>query len=99
MRKLSNCNHCKEYEKVVSVATASENGLTFELVNDSKHEIAKWKIDNCALKADDGSKCDYLLVVKKQPAVCYWVELKDEDFDDACLQIYSAITKIEETKN
>ena len=98
MKRLNDHLACREYEKKVSKATASENGLTFELVNDSDFEIAKWKIDNCVLIAVDGSKCDYLLIVKES-SCCYWVELKDQDLDDACLQIYSTIKGIEEVKD
>ena len=94
MKNLSNFDSCKEYEKVVSKATVSENGLTYELINDSGFEIAKWRIDDCVLKTEDGSKCDYLLLVKQKSA-CYWIELKDEGFDDACKQIFYTIRGIE----
>lgn len=95
MNSLSDCLHCNEYNKVVSKATATENGLTFELLNKSGFSIAKWRIDDCILKAEDGSKCDFLFVVEEK-FTCYWVELKDEGFDDACLQIHSTIKKIAE---
>lgn len=95
MKSLSDCPHCNEYNKVVSKATATENGLTFELLNKSGFSIAKWRIDDCVLKAEDGSKCDFLFIVERK-STCYWVELKDEGFDDACLQIYSTIRKITE---
>jgi hypothetical protein len=98
MKSLNDYLLCKEYEKIVSKATATENGLTFELINDSKFEIAKWKIDNCILKAEDGSKCDYLLIVKESSS-CYWIELKDQDLDDACLQIWSTIKGIKEVND
>ena len=87
--------HCNEYDKVVSKATATEHGLTFHLLNKSGFRIAKWKIDGCVLKAEDGSKCDYLFIVNEN-STCYWIELKDQDFDDACLQIYSTTQKIVE---
>ena len=38
MKRLNDHLACREYEKKVSKATASENGLTFELVNDSDFE-------------------------------------------------------------
>jgi len=95
MKRLGESIACREYDKVVSKAVATENGLTFELVNDSKLPIAKWKIDNCVLGAKDGSKCDYLMTVADRSS-CYWIELKDESMDDACLQIYSTIRNIAE---
>ncbi len=98
MKCLSDYLPCQEYNKVVSKATATENGLTFELVNNTGYEITKLRIDDCVLKQDDGSKCDYLLIVEKK-ATCYWIELKDQDFDDACLQIYSTIRNITEAVN
>lgn len=98
MKRLNDHLNCREYDKKVSRATASENGLTFELVNNSGYEIAKWRIDGCVLKAVDGSKCDYLLIVK-ETSTCYWIELKDEDFDDCCLQIHSTIKAIHEAKD
>ena len=95
MKNLNDYKHHREYEKVVSKATATENGLTFELINNPGIKIAKWKIDNGVLNHRDGSKCDYLMIVKDRSS-CYWIELKDEDFDDACLQIYSTIKNIAE---
>jgi hypothetical protein len=97
MKSLNDYSHHREYEKIVSKATATENGLTFELINNPELEIAKWKIDNGVLNHQDGSKCDYLMIVKDR-STCYWIELKDEDFDDACLQIYSAIKNIAESR-
>jgi hypothetical protein len=98
MKRLNDHLQCREYSKVVSTASVSEKGLTFELDNKSGFEIEKWRIDDCVLKAVDGCKCDYLLVVKNT-STCYWIELKDQDFDDCCLQIYSTIRAIEEVKN
>lgn len=98
MKSLNDHKQCREYAKIVSKATATENGLTFELYNKSGFEIEKWKIDDCVLKTEDGSKCDYLLIVKDNSS-CYWVELKDEDLDDACLQIYATIRNIAEAKD
>ena len=95
MKSLNDNLACREYDKTVSKATAEEKGLAFELINKSNFQIAKWKIDNCILKVDDGSKCDYLLVVKETSS-CYWVELKDQGLDDACLQIWSTIKSIKE---
>ena len=98
MKSLNDYHLCKEYNKKVSKAVATENGLTYELVNNSGFEIAKWKIDSCVLKETDGSKCDYLLAIKETSA-CYWIELKDQGIDDACLQIYSTIKNISEANN
>lgn len=98
MKQLSDYIHCREYDKSVSKATASENGLTFELINSSNHTIEKWKIDGCVLGEGDGKKCDFLFVVK-EPSACYWIELKDEDLDEACLQIYATINNLSEAKN
>jgi len=89
-----NCNEYKE--KQHSKATASENGLTYELINVSKYKLSKWKIDDCIIKGEK-SKCDYLFTVKEKNE-CYWIELKSEDFNHACLQIYSSINEIIETK-
>ncbi len=99
MRKLSDCTEeCCEYSKVVSKASVEENKLIFELDNKSGHQISKWKIDDCVLKGNEVNKCDYLLIVEPLET-CYWIELKSEDFDHACLQIYSSIQEIEEAKN
>lgn len=88
---------CREYEKVVSTASGSKNGLTFEIKNQSGVEIAKWDVD-CLIKGNDTRKCDYLFVVKGI-STCYWVELKDEGFDEACEQIHTTITKITYSDN
>lgn len=98
MKSLNDYQRCREYHKKVSKAVAEENGLAFELINDSDYVITKWRIDDCVLNTEDGNKCDYLLIVEKTSA-CYWIELKDQDFDDACLQIYSAIKNITEANN
>lgn len=98
MKNLNDYPDHREYDKVVSKSIATEKGLTYELLNKSGCEIAKWKIDDGVLKHQDGRKCDYLMIVKKKSA-CYWIELKDEDLDDACLQIYSTIKIISEAKD
>ena len=98
MKRLNDFPGHKEYDKVVSKSTATENGLTFELVNGPGFRIEKWRIDYGVLGQHDGSKCDYLMIVKNKSA-CYWIELKDEDLDDACLQIYSTIKMIDEAKD
>jgi hypothetical protein len=95
--RLENCGHCKEYEQVVSKPTASVNGLTFEINNESGLEVAKWNID-CILEGNKTKKCDYLFVVRELSS-CYWVELTDEGFDKACEQIYTTITKIADAIN
>jgi len=95
LKSLNNQIDCREYSKIVSIAIASQNGLTFELINDLNFEIEKWHVDDCLLKNEDGSKCDFLLIVK-QRSICFWIELKDEDFDDACKQIYFSIRNINE---
>ncbi|MFP5039958.1 hypothetical protein [Parasediminibacterium sp. JCM 36343] len=94
MKLLRDFEGCKEYEKIVSRAVATENNLTFELQNESGFAISKWKIDDCVLKHSDGSKCDYLIIIEERKT-CFWIELKDQDLDDACLQIYSSIKNIE----
>lgn len=98
MTQLNNSLNCHEYyNKLVSNPTASENGLTYRIENNSKHLFSKWKIDNCILNLPIQNKCDYLLV-NETTSECYWVELKSEDFDHACLQIHSSIVNIAETK-
>lgn len=98
MKSLGDYVGCREYEKVVSKAVAEEGGLRFELINDSRVEIAKWRIDDCVIGAEDGRKCDFLMVVKER-STCYWIELKDQDMEEACLQIYSSINRIKEAKD
>jgi len=98
MKSLNDCRNCIEYEKVVTKAAATENGLTFELINKSGCAISKWKVDGCILKAGDGSKCDYLFIVNDL-STCFWIELKDEGLDEACLQIWSTIRNVAEAKD
>jgi hypothetical protein len=98
MKSLSDCAHCcKKYERTQKWANAGEKGLTYSLENVPKLEIEKWKIDGCVLKENDLNKCDYLMVIKKR-STCYWIELKDQDLDYACLQIFSAFNSIKEAR-
>jgi hypothetical protein len=79
------------YEKCTSVVKNSrvvvqENRSSFELVNEPRHRIERVEVDGCLITGDQ-ERCDWLLVVKCNPEVAYYVELKGCDLKKAVSQL------------
>lgn len=94
--KINLDNYSFEYGKAVSKPTATENGRSFSLINESGCVVKKWAIDKVVFKDRNEERCDYLLLVeRKDDNIYYWVELKGSDIIKACRQIWNTLNIID----
>ena len=75
-----------------SECVATENGKTYKLINKSKVQIRKVKVDNCIQQREGEKRCDYLMSIdNKEHKKVFFIELKGGGLSDAIKQIYSTI--------
>ncbi|MDP4151679.1 MAG: hypothetical protein Q8943_19905, partial [Bacteroidota bacterium] len=83
---------CLEYFDKRQVCVAEENGKCYRLVNTSKVNIAKIKVDKCLPQKDNERRCDYLMKVDdKGIQRAIFIELKGTRLIDAVRQIQGTI--------
>ena len=79
-----------------------EEGKTFTLVSEVEFRCEVVAIDNCCFKSLSIRRCDFLFLVnhKNQPkgtafkqSKAFYVELKGDDIESACEQLYNAIDR------
>ncbi len=79
-----------------------ENGKTFSLKSENEFRCKVVAIDECCFKGIEMRRCDFLFLVnhKNQPegiafkeSKAFYVELKGEDIESACEQLYNAIDR------
>jgi len=86
-------NECTEHcdTRKILVVKDSGNPQQYRVVNESRKEICKIRVDNCLIK--DGEKCDYL-ILDCQDQLAFFAELKGHDLGKALKQIDSSIDRL-----
>lgn len=82
-------NQCTRYCDWRQEVVAKENKTTYKLINLSKKEVCKIRVDDCLIK-DNQKKCDYL-ILSCTDQVAILVELKGGNIEDAFPQLDGAI--------
>ena len=97
MMKIDLEKHTFDYGKVVSNPSASENGRSFTLLNNSKYCVRRWSIDKEVFKDRKEERCDFLIEVQKNKNTYYWIELKGKDLTKACSQMLNTLKLVDTT--
>lgn len=82
-------NKCTRYCDRRQEVVVEENKITYKLINPSKKEVCKIRVDDCLIK-DNQKKCDYLILCCTDQ-VAILVELKGGNIEDAFPQLDGAI--------
>ncbi len=83
---------CIEFNEGRKICIAEENGKKFELINNSKFQVRKVKVDFCLSKLRHEKRCDYLLSLDKiNNPVVFFIELKGGDLIKAVKQLNDSI--------
>jgi len=84
--------HCVEYFDNRQVCVAVENGKCYRLINSSRVEVKKIKVDKCLPQKEMEKRCDYLMRVDDQGIRrAIFIELKGKRLVDAIKQIQDTI--------
>ena len=87
---------CIESNDNRSECVATENGKTFKIINRSKVEIKKVKIDHCIKQEIGERRCDYLMAIEEADLKrVFFIELKGGGLGDAIKQIHSTINYLQ----
>lgn len=95
-------NECIVEDAVQDKFFQKEKGKIFTLAYESKFGCQVIEIDKCCFEGSELRRCDYLFLVDKktQPkgilfneSKAFYVELKGNNIEDACLQIYNGIDR------
>ena len=82
-------NNCTEYCDHRPEVVAKENKTTYKLINLSKKEVCKIKVDNCLIK-EAQKKCDYL-ILNCSDQIAIFIEFKRGNIEEAFPQLDAAI--------
>ncbi|MDQ2862531.1 MAG: hypothetical protein M3R50_02570, partial [Bacteroidota bacterium] len=83
---------CIEFNEGRKICIAEENGKKFELINNSKFQVRKVKVDLCLSQLRHEKRCDYLLSLDKiNNPIVFFIELKGGDLIKAVKQLNDSI--------
>lgn len=82
--------NCIEFKDRRKKAIAYENKKKYVLVNNSRIEVRKVKVDKCLAQKIGEKRCDFLMDIEELNRV-FFIELKGGDLNKAVNQIYSTI--------
>lgn len=84
-----NDNKCTEYCDNRQEVVAKENKTTYKLINPSKKEVCRVRVDNCLIK-EAQKKCDYL-ILNCSDQIAIFIEFKGGNIEEAFPQLDAAI--------
>ena len=88
---------CIEFNESRKSCVAEENGKRFELINNSKIQVRKVKVDFCLKQLRNEKRCDYLMSIDKiSKPVVFFIELKGGDLIKAVKQLSDSIIYLKE---
>ncbi len=84
------CTTIKSGKKI----TVGENNKKLFIINKSKVDVEKIKVDGCLIKNDKEKKCDYIVCYeKKSQQKVYYVEFKGSKVKTGFIQLENTIIK------
>lgn len=87
---MENCTEISNNKIIVLKEKRERRKAVFN--NPNRKDVEKILVDNCLIKV--GKKCDFL--VKRDDGYEYFVELKGQDVEYACLQLEATVNALSE---